>query len=180
MYKNVYQNYKEEENDMRIKKLLIISLFTVVLVSFASMVIATGSGYIDSPTMEKFSTEYNSDDYACYIAAQYVCGTDTYTYFRNYGEVPAACAADSSRTLEINLYENDPWPLANDLVKSYLGTYSGRQLYSINHQSTYIVDEIEYDNKAELYISALVTKCINDPDKLILGSGHFQFNVGVY
>ncbi len=161
------------------KKLIILLCISVMVLSSVTMVSATGSPWLDSPATT--AGEWDTGDiYACYAAASTATGALTYTYFRSLGTLQSSFVSSNSRTLEIELKEDDTIFNSNDLVKTYKGTFSGRALSSITLNSTEISGNIESsgDNCAELYLKFKVGTVNNDPSDPTIATGLFEYTVG--
>jgi hypothetical protein len=162
------------------KKGFFTTLALTLAVSVPSVVSATGSGYINSPTA-KLATWTSGSAYACYAAAKTATGSSTYTYFQNYQSLGTAFVADNNRHVFIDLMEDDGLFNANDQIKRYQGNFSGRTLSSISVPNVYITGDIEAsgDNAAELYIDMYVERVSGDSTTDTVQSGLFQYNVGI-
>lgn len=74
------------------------------------------------------------------------------------------CVASDSRTGEIKMYEDDVYPNADDLVKTYTLTFKGRELHSVtltkNNQATAI--DSGTDPTVELYHTLYISPIAGD------------------
>lgn len=96
----------------------------------------------------------------------YIRGDRTYFYIETFGFLrEGVCVSDSSRKATIKLYEDDVYPNADDLVKTYTFSFVGRNLSGANiqvatNQATAI--DSGYDNTVELYHTLYIAPIAGD------------------
>ncbi len=90
-------------------------------------------------------------------------GNTTYVYFHYFGSLENTFVSDSSRTMTVHLYEDD-FLNSNDLVKTYVIRFSGRDMTSVSLVSVTTPGNLEAsgDDTAELYLYAKLDKIGNE------------------
>lgn len=153
-------------------------LVSTIIFLFPVEASATTAGYYNSPTAKPGSWA-SGTAYACYSAAWTAKGENTFTYFRNQSTLSSMFVSYTGRELTVNLMEDDP--LGDDTVKTYLGTFYGRQLGDINYTTLNTSGDLEVpgDNCAELYIKMFITRINGDSTTDYVNSGLFQYAVGI-
>lgn len=65
------------------------------------------------------------------------------------------CVANDNRTIKIRLYEDDPAPNEDELVKTYTGRFTGNKLVSYELTTTHKTGNIDSagDRTVELYVA---------------------------
>lgn len=96
----------------------------------------------------------------------YIRGDRTYFYITTFGNLrESVCVADNSRKATIKLYEDDVYPNADDLVKTYTFSFVGRNLSGANIQVTTnqatAIDSGD-DDTVELYHTLYITPIAGD------------------
>jgi hypothetical protein len=87
-------------------------------------------------------------------------------FFSDYGTLTSGFVSDSTRGMNIWLYEDD---ITNDdFVKLYSGSFTGRRLTSIVYSGGAEYKEIEDDQYCEFYIKAQPMKRSGDKTKNIV------------
>lgn len=159
------------------KKILSLALVSTLMVG--SVVSASGSGYKDALDITA-GTYRVCPSYKCYSSAPTALGSNTYTYFQNASTLANNFANDSGRRLIVELWDDDGLS-EDDKIKIYTSKFSGRTpsfIFDIKPIDSGAIDS-DGDDCAELYIKFSVDKVSGDPSSPKIGSGLFQYSVGV-
>lgn len=165
---------------MKKKLVILMGVFAASLVLNAAPVMAGGMNYsLSSPTLTTDSTTA-TDMIECKTAAKTVTGSNTWTKFGSYGSLSSKFGS-GSREMEIVLMELDQKPNADDKVKKYKASFSGRVLTSISRDYIYSNGSIDSsgDQIAELYLSIKIDAISGDKTRSV-PSGLFAYRYGIH
>jgi hypothetical protein len=142
------------------KKILMSMFLTFAAVIATTTTAHAGSctAVLDGPSL-KAGTDHNGTVYSLASSYATATGNRAKTYFYNLSTLSNTFASDPNRLLGANLMEDD-WLNADDLVKTYYGTFTGITLTNVYLNSTKISGNIEDegDNVSELYLRSVVSK----------------------
>lgn len=170
---------------MKKKRLLSIILATILILSISTTTaitaFATGTDWQKAPKSTAGEYSKARDSFSCTSSSDDTAkGVNTYTYFRSFTELGSGFVSSNNRKMYVKLMEYDPLN-ADDEVKLYTATFSGRKVNGIELTSLITKGNIEgyKDNVCELYIKYMVSKVKNDPSDPAISSGFFQYIVGI-
>lgn len=158
-----------------VKKFLPLLLLLLSIATFCESIInvyaasRASSATTDSP--DAYCGKTTTGDVVSLTSPNYdsVKGTRTYFYLNYGGYLESyACASNSNRKAYVKMYEDDVYPNADDLVKTYKFGFSGRQLVkaveSITTNDTGNIDS-SGDPTVELYITLSIDEVTGDTSK---------------
>lgn len=170
-----------------LKKKLFIFL-SIISVAFASVVpvyaqkdYSSSTGWKNAPALTP-GVRVNTVTYNLTSESHTSVNADLVAvYYDNYNSLSDNFASDSNRILWIDLYEDDVEPNADDLVKTYKGTFKGRRLDTIVLYEVVEQGNIDSagDPDVELYLSILLNKVSGDKS-LPTSTPLFEYNMSVY
>ncbi len=135
----------------------------LALVLTVTNVSATCTSLISGPKLTPGVTNYGTS-YS--LASDYATakGSNAKTFFYNLGALTTNYASWTGRVITYKLMDVDVLN-ADDLIKTYTGSFIGRTLDSITLTTTHISGYIESegDHISELYLTAYMTKHADDP-----------------
>ncbi len=148
---------------MIFKKLAAIIVAFVVVISFATIAMAdANTGYVPGPSL-KLQKWVRGDTHKLTPGGPgYPRGEKSTTLFKEFGSLPSSFAPDNHRKIEIYLMEEDKTIFnADEEVKYYTGTFTGRKLTSMQYMWTVTPGNLESNVTAEMYIKCKVHRTQN-------------------
>lgn len=146
-----------------------LGIFVAILTTFFGVRVACADTYssvlvgpdaYSGQTTQSGITELTSSAYSSVTASR------SYFWIVSEGWLrESVCVSDSSRKATVKMYEDDVYPNADDLLKTYVFSFSGRQLVSAN--ATITTNNINNADSAgdptvELYITNYVSPISGD------------------
>lgn len=140
---------------MKLKKYFILSaVFSVLVGTVAAFAASTGSLVgpdVYSGTISQSSVyKLTSANYSSIVGTRAHFGITVYGWLRD-----SVCVPNDNRTVKIRLYEDDPAPNEDELVKTYTGRFTGNQLVSYELTTIHKTGNIDSagDRTVELYVT---------------------------
>ncbi len=167
---------------MKNKVLLVITfiIFNMVYITKANAVtINDQTPLVSNPSM-KLLTAVNSSVYNLKSKYNTITGAHSYVYFYDRTELPSSFASDSTRILEVSLFEQDSGNNDDDLVKIYTYHFRGRLMDGVEVKT---VDsgniDSSGDSQGEFYLRFFLHSTNSDVNYNAYTGSFFKYKIAV-
>ena len=162
------------------RKTIFLTIIMIISILLCEKVNAAQStSKINNPSM-RLVVPVNGDTYSLTSSYNTITGAHSYVHFYDRTELSTSFASDSSRILEIALYEYDVGSNPDDLVKIYTYHFSGRLMDGVDITT---IDSGNIDSSGdptgEFYLRFVLHEVVDDDNYSAYTGTFFKYKISV-